>query len=478
MLGVGGILAEAVADVVFRPVPISRVDADEMIDGLATPAPARPVPRRGRRRPRRARRRAARPVGAGRRAARHRQRRRQPADRRGRRSSGRRRRAGRGRRAGRRRGHPPARADRRAVPRPVRAARRDRRRRVRPSRQVRLRQPPQHPVQRLRGHGRSATNLQGEEVLGVQTVADLDDLPDGADLVFVCTPAAANVAAAAGLRGQGRRAPRSSPAPATARPARTASGPRTSSSRVCDELGILLAGPNGQGVVSTPAHLCAQIVAPYPPAGRIAVASQSGNFVSSFLNYARQTGVGISRAISAGNAAAVGPADYLTWYATDDATAVSLAYVEGIADGRGAARAVHRRGGAQAARRRQGRHHRGRGARRGQPHRCAGGQRQGVRRGLPPGRRHPCRDRGGGVRGRGHVRHPAAAGRAERGRADHRRRLGRGHLRRDRRAPACSACSRCPPTSRRRSTRSCRRAGAATTRSTAPAARPATPSPT
>jgi len=36
MLGVGGVLAEAVADVVFRPVPISAVDAEEMIDGLAT----------------------------------------------------------------------------------------------------------------------------------------------------------------------------------------------------------------------------------------------------------------------------------------------------------------------------------------------------------------------------------------------------------------------------------------------------------
>src|SRR3546814_2856447 len=61
-------------------------------------------------------------------------------------------------------------------------------------------------------------------------------------------------------------------------------------------------GPNGQGVVSTPARLCAQIVAPIPPPGRIGVASQSGNFVSSFENYAVQTGVGISRAESAGNA--------------------------------------------------------------------------------------------------------------------------------------------------------------------------------
>jgi succinyl-CoA synthetase beta subunit len=36
MLGVGGILAEAVADVTFRLVPIERVDAEEMIDDLET----------------------------------------------------------------------------------------------------------------------------------------------------------------------------------------------------------------------------------------------------------------------------------------------------------------------------------------------------------------------------------------------------------------------------------------------------------
>ena len=36
MLGVGGILAEAVADVSFRLVPITRVDAEDMIDDLAT----------------------------------------------------------------------------------------------------------------------------------------------------------------------------------------------------------------------------------------------------------------------------------------------------------------------------------------------------------------------------------------------------------------------------------------------------------
>ena len=36
MLGLGGILAEAVADVVFRLVPLTRVDAEDMIDELAS----------------------------------------------------------------------------------------------------------------------------------------------------------------------------------------------------------------------------------------------------------------------------------------------------------------------------------------------------------------------------------------------------------------------------------------------------------
>jgi acetyl-CoA synthetase (ADP-forming) len=38
MVGVGGILAEALGDVVFCPVPVSTVDAEDMIDALGTQA--------------------------------------------------------------------------------------------------------------------------------------------------------------------------------------------------------------------------------------------------------------------------------------------------------------------------------------------------------------------------------------------------------------------------------------------------------
>ncbi|HRW38639.1 MAG TPA: acetate--CoA ligase family protein, partial [Aquihabitans sp.] len=180
----------------------------------------------------------------------------------------------------------------------------------------------------------AATNRERAEVLGIQTVADLDELPEGTfDLIFVCTPASVNpdllrAAAAKGIRA----------AFVTSAGYGEAGEAGLAAQRelvaLCDELGILLAGPNGQGVVSTPSKLCAQIVAPNPPAGSIGVASQSGNFVSSFLNYAVQTGVGISRAVSAGNAAAVTVADYLDHYADDEATSVGLAYVEGVPDGR------------------------------------------------------------------------------------------------------------------------------------------------
>ena len=179
------------------------------------------------------------------------------------------------------------------------------------------------------------TNLKGEEVLGVKTVADIAELPDDAiDLVFVCTPAAASPELLRACAAKGVRA-----AFLTSAGYGEAGdeGQRAEDELVAlaDELGIMLAGPNGQGVVSTPAKLCAQIVAPYPPAGGIGVASQSGNFVSSFLNMSRASGVGISRAVSAGNAAAVTVADYLDWYADDEHTSVGLAYVEGIVDGRG-----------------------------------------------------------------------------------------------------------------------------------------------
>ena len=272
-----------------------------------------------------------------------------------------------------------------------------------------------------------ATNRQGEEVLGVPTVPAVADLPDGEiDLVFVCTPAAANADL---LRACAAKGVKAAFLTSAGYGEAGEDGRRAEAELVglADELGILLAGPNGQGVVSTPVGLCAQIVAPYPPAGRIAVASQSGNFVSSFMNYARATGVGISRAVSAGNAAAVSVADYLDYFADDPATAVGLAYLEGITDGRALLDRLATRRRPQASGAGEGRSDRGRGAGRGEPHRRACRRRQGVRRRLPRRWHHEGRHDRGGLRRRGHLRHPTGPDRTERRRADHGRRVGSGH---------------------------------------------------
>ena len=187
-----------------------------------------------------------------------------------------------------------------------------------------------------------AVNREGSAVLGRPSLRSVDEVPEGtADLVFVCTPNQVNAdllraSAARGIRaafvasgGYGEAGPEGRER-------------ERELVRLADELGVLLAGPNGQGVISTPASLCAQIVAPYPPPGRIGVVSQSGNLLSSFLNYAVQTGVGVSRAISAGNSAQTELPDYLEFFAADPETDVVLAYLEGVRDGEHFKRAVAR----------------------------------------------------------------------------------------------------------------------------------------
>jgi acetyltransferase len=178
-----------------------------------------------------------------------------------------------------------------------------------------------------------AINREGQEVLGRPTLRDIAEVPPGrADLLFVCTPRDANLPL---LRAAAERGVR---AAFVASGGYSESGPEGAEAEralVADaeRLGVLLVGPNGQGVISTPASMCAQIVAPFPPRGRIAIASQSGNLVTSLQHYAVESGIGVSRAVSCGNSASTGIADFLDYFAADTETAVALVYLEGIRDG-------------------------------------------------------------------------------------------------------------------------------------------------
>ena len=128
------------------------------------------------------------------------------------------------------------------------------------------------------------------EILGQPTYRTVEEIPPNkADLVFVCTPVAANIEL---LRSCAKIGVRAAFVASGGYREAGEEGRRLENELVetAEELGLLLAGPNGQGVISTPVSMCAQIVAPYPPAGRLSVVSQSGNLLSAFLNYSVQTG--------------------------------------------------------------------------------------------------------------------------------------------------------------------------------------------
>lgn len=185
-----------------------------------------------------------------------------------------------------------------------------------------------------------ATNPDRPAILGLETLGSVDEVPQGAaDVVMICTPpqTCPDILRSAANRGIGA----AFIASGGFREAGS-EGARAEEELVdlAHSLGMVLAGPNGQGLISNPAKLAAQIVAPVPPPGPISVASQSGNLVSAFMNYAAHSGVGISRAVSAGNAAMVEVVDYLAWFAGDSHTKAMAAYVEGVGDGRRFAAAI------------------------------------------------------------------------------------------------------------------------------------------
>ncbi|MCH2409704.1 acetate--CoA ligase family protein [Myxococcota bacterium] len=204
-----------------------------------------------------------------------------------------------------------------------------------------------------------AINRDGAEVLGTPTLTSVSQVPRGAaDLIFVCTPNESNVEL---LRASAARGVKAAFVASGGYAETGLEGRRRQDELVktAEGLGMVVAGPNGQGVISTPVTMCAQIVAPYPPEGSISVASQSGNLVSSYLNYSVSTGVGVSKAIAAGNSAQLALPDYLEYFADDPETSVGLTYLEGVGDGASLFKAAERmtskkplvllKGGAEAA---------------------------------------------------------------------------------------------------------------------------------
>jgi acyl-CoA synthetase (NDP forming) len=98
--------------------------------------------------------------------------------------------------------------------------------------------------------------------------------------------------------------------------------------------GMRLIGPNCFGIVSPSNNLYTQMPPVFPPAGSIAVVSQSGNVGATIARRAMALDFGISRLVSTGNEADLHLEDFYRYLGGDDKTKVILSYIEGFKDGR------------------------------------------------------------------------------------------------------------------------------------------------
>ena len=100
--------------------------------------------------------------------------------------------------------------------------------------------------------------------------------------------------------------------------------------------GIRLVGPNCMGVLNTAAdvRLNATFAPVYPPAGHVAMSTQSGALGLAVLDYASGLGIGLSTFVSVGNKADVSSNDLIQYWANDPNTSVILLYLESFGNPR------------------------------------------------------------------------------------------------------------------------------------------------
>jgi acyl-CoA synthetase (NDP forming)/GNAT superfamily N-acetyltransferase len=106
--------------------------------------------------------------------------------------------------------------------------------------------------------------------------------------------------------------------------------------RLARSHGLRVAGPNCLGVINTDpdVRLTATFAPSIPPAGGLAVASQSGAVGVTILEHAARAGLGISTFVSLGNKADVSGNDLLAYWYDDPATRAVALYLESFGNPR------------------------------------------------------------------------------------------------------------------------------------------------
>ena len=186
-------------------------------------------------------------------------------------------------------------------------------------------------------------NPRHNDIDGNPCVASLSDLAQAPDIVIVAAPRAHVLALAEEAANIG------APVAIVITSDPSGHGPNSLKAQLqalAARTQLRIIGPNCLGVLAPRIGLDASFAAHRPPAGDLAVISQSGAITVSLLAFAAERRVGFSGLVSVGDMADVDFDDLLDWFAIDAGTRAILLYVEAIQDAKSfmsAARAAARR---------------------------------------------------------------------------------------------------------------------------------------
>ena len=195
------------------------------------------------------------------------------------------------------------------------------------------------------GHGYSGriypVTRSQTEVLGLRAYPSVADLPEAADLAVIVVPAAVVPQALDECGARGIRAAVVISSGFAEESGEAAHARDLELRRVAEKHGILICGPNSEGLVNPLQRVVATFspvfhdptrsLLPATPHGRaIAVSCQSGALTFAFLNRGRDRQLRFTYQVSAGNQTILEAHDYVDWALDHGGADIFLLYLEAI----------------------------------------------------------------------------------------------------------------------------------------------------
>jgi acetate---CoA ligase (ADP-forming) len=197
----------------------------------------------------------------------------------------------------------------------------------------------------LIGHGYAGrvypVTRSQSEVLGLRAYASVGDLPEAADLAVIVVPAAVVPGTLDECGARGIRAAVVISSGFAEESGEAAHARDLELRRVAEKHGILVCGPNSEGIVNPLQRVVATFspvfhdpkrsLLPATPHGRpIAISCQSGALTFAFLNRGRDRQLRFTYQVSAGNQTILEAHDYVDWALDHGGADIFLLYLEAI----------------------------------------------------------------------------------------------------------------------------------------------------